>query len=200
MTVLTAVATKRLSSGVYVDLANLTPDDIDIKDINTSLNYIYRFTGHFKDKEPLTVAQHTKLAVQVARIIFPDDLVIEFDVTIHDFAESYTGDIATPLKKLFGSQFKDYEKQIEEVVYEKLWTIEQPFSKEIYERRKICDLLALDIERRNIWSSPVGKAQWPEIPMERVFSTKEKNKMFDEIQSERFVDLEQMYNEIRSKI
>lgn len=189
-------SSKRLSTGKYVDLSNLSVDDINIKDISRSLNYIYRFTGHWKDKEPLTVAQHTRLAVHLSRIIFPNDKVVELDVTIHDFPEAYTGDIATPLKKLFGTQFKDYEYEIEKVVYDKFWVADVEHSKEIYESRKICDLLALDIERRNIWSSPQGKDHWPDIPMEGIFSSKEKKELFDMIQKDRFVDLEGMYTRI----
>lgn len=190
------VSTKRLSSGKYVDLANLTVDDIDIKDISRSLNYIYRFTGHFKDKEPLTVAQHLRLAAYLSRIVFPNDKVTEFDVVLHDMPEAYTGDIATPLKYLFGGEFKEYEHGVEKVVYDKLWTISTSFTHEIYEQRKICDLLALDIERRNIWSSANGKEQWPTIPLEGIFSVKEKKEIFDKIQKDRFVDIEDMYNQI----
>lgn len=190
------ITTKRLSSGRYVDLGNLKTEDINIKDINTSLNYIYRFTGHSKDKEPLTVAQHTQLAVFLSRRLFPDDLVTEFDVTIHDFPEAYTGDIATPLKQLFGKEYKQYEEDIEAVVYAKLWTPVTAFNHEIYEKRKVCDLLALDIERRNIWNSNYGKNEWPEIPFEGIFSSKEKKELFDTIQKNRFVDLESMYNRI----
>ena len=186
-------SSKRLSLGKYVNLSELTKDDIDIADISRSLNYIYRFTGHWKDKEPLTVAQHTRLAVHLSGILFPDDALIKLDVTIHDFAEAYTGDVATPLKKLFGIGFKDYEKAIEDVVYEKLWVASSPHTKEIYEARKICDLLALDIERRNLWSSQTGKDNWPDIPHEGLFSVKEKKDIFDTIAKERYVDIEAMY-------
>jgi hypothetical protein len=139
------VTTKRLSSGKYVDLQNLTVEDVDIKDISQSLNYIYRFTGHYKSKPPLTVAQHTRLAVYLSTIVFPNDLTVKFDVLLHDFPEYITGDIATPLKYIFGPQFKDYEHGIEKIVYEALWKIDTPFTHEIYEQRKICDLLALNV-------------------------------------------------------
>jgi hypothetical protein len=194
------VTTKRLSSGKYVDLQNLTVEDVDIKDISQSLNYIYRFTGHYKSKPPLTVAQHTRLAVYLSTIVFPNDLTVKFDVLLHDFPEYITGDIATPLKYIFGPQFKDYEHGIEKIVYEALWKIDTPFTHEIYEQRKICDLLALDIERRNIWADPSGKEQWPEIPMESLFSVKEKKEVFDKIQNDRFVDIEKMYKDILKEI
>lgn len=195
-----AVTTKRLSSGKYVNLAKLGVHDIDIKDISQSLNYIYRFTGHFKDKEPLTVAQHTRLAVHLSKIVFPNDKTVELDVTLHDFAEAYTGDIATPLKYIFGPDFKTFEQNVEEIIYKKLWVGDIPFSHEIYEQRKICDLLALDIERRNIWASQLGKEQWPPIPFEGLFSVKEKQNIFDTIQKDRFVDIEAMYLKIKKEV
>jgi len=193
------VHTKRLSSGKYIDLGNLTTDDIDLNDINRALNYIYRFTGHFKDKEPLTVAQHLKLSDRIRSMIYPDDYVLELDVKIHDFPEAYTGDIATPLKYLFGPQFKDYEHGVERVVYDKLWVINTPFTYEIYENRKVCDLLALDIERRNIWADQKGKDQWPAIPLPTLFSQKERKELFDWAQSERHVNLIRMYDEAIEK-
>lgn len=196
------VSTKRLSSGKYIDLAKLKTWDINIDDINRSLNYIYRFTGHFKDSEPLTVAQHTKLVVHIGKMIFPNDQLVELDCTIHDFPEAYTGDIATPLKKLFGTQFKDYEAEIEDTVYAKLYTpiAKVELTKEVYEQRKVCDLLALDIERRSIWLDPKGKDHWPDIPMEGIMSVKEKQKLYNWAREERMVDLVKMYNDISSRI
>ena len=187
-------APKRVSSGVYLDLANLSPLDISLVDINTSLNYLYRFTGHYKDKAPLTVAQHLKLAHRLAETLFPDDYVVQFDTAIHDFPESYTGDIATPLKKLFGEGYKAYEDNVEHTVYSALWCIWPKFTREVYDQRKICDLLALDIERRSMWRDQQGKDHWPNIPMEGIFSVKEKQKIFDEIQSERLIDLIDLYD------
>lgn len=193
------VSTKRLSSGKYVDLSNLSIDDIDIEDISRSLNYIYRFTGHWKDREPLTVAEHTMLVVQLCETLFPDDLETKLDCVIHDFPESYTGDVATPLKKLFGQAFKDYEGAIEDIVYAKFYTpvIGHELTKETYEKRKICDLLALDIERRAIWSDPKGKQHWPEIPMESVLKRDEKTSLYRKIKQysydNRGINLIRMY-------
>lgn len=196
------VSTKRLSSGKYVDLAQLNKHDVDIDDINRSLNYIYRFTGHWKDNPPLTVAQHTKLVHRLAIELFPDDLETELDCVVHDFPETFTGDIATPLKKLFGSQFKDYEGKIEDTVYAKLYdpVVGHKLTKEVYQQRKICDLLALDIERRAIWLDQTGKAHWPDIPKESFATMKEKRTYYEWAIATRDVNLRELYYGVVNKI
>lgn len=189
-------APKRISSGKYIDLGNFTVDDVDLSDINDSLNYLYRFTGHHKDRPPLTVAQHTKLTMQIAVYFFPDEKEVEFDCLLHDMPEAYYGDIATPLKKLFGEAYKDYTSSIDSSVYGKLWKIPVEFSEEIYNKRKICDLISLDIERRSMWVSQYGKDKWPTIPKESFMTIKEKQTLFDEIQSTRFVNLTKEYERL----
>lgn len=195
------VSTKRLSSGKYIDLSSLKPDDVDINDITTSLNYIYRFTGHWKDNPPLTVAQHTWLVHNLCLQLFPDDLETELDCIVHDFAESYTGDVATPLKRLFGPAFKDYEGEIEDVIYSKFYdpVVGHSLTKETYEKRKICDLLALDIERRAMWFDHKGKNHWPDIPMESAFKVKEKYDLYTQARGQGFVHIQVLYSDAKSK-
>ena len=195
-------ATKRLSSGKYIDLSSLKVEDVDINDIDKSLNLIHRFTGHWKDNKPLTVAQHTRLVVHLSKIVFPGDVLTELDCTIHDFPEAYTGDIATPLKKLFGQQFKDYENEIEDTVYAALYDPVAGLSldKEIYEKRKVCDLLALDIERRSIWKDKTSKTHWPDIPMDTILSTKEKYALYNWAAEPEHVSLVALYNDAVNKV
>jgi len=186
--------TKRVSSGRYIDLANLKPKDVDIQDIDKSLNLIYRFTGHYKNRKPLTVAQHTLLTTIICDEVFPDEPNVYHDCTIHDFPETYTGDIATPLKRIFGPTFKTYEEEIEDAVYAKLWAGSVPFSEEIKYKRKVCDLLALDIERRAMWDDQRGKELWPAVP-KHTWSVSEKIEMFETIQDAGDVDLVKLYND-----
>lgn len=189
------ISTKRVSSGKYIDLSNLTSGDVEISDISKSLNYIYRFTGHWKDNPPLTVAQHTWLVHYLCTELFPDDIETELDCIVHDFAESYTGDVATPLKKLFGPTFKDYEGEIEDVIYAKFYTpvVGHELLKETYEKRKICDLLALDVERRALWLDHNGKNHWPTIPMESTFKVKEKRSLYERAVENKYVDIVSLY-------
>jgi 5'-deoxynucleotidase YfbR-like HD superfamily hydrolase len=186
------IAPKRVSSGKYLDLAKLTVEDVDIHDINQSLNYLYRFTGHHKDKEPLTVAQHTRLCMILARDLFWDDPVVEFDCLLHDMPEAYYGDIATPLKKRFGDTYRNYAQDIDDLVYMKLWCLDDEFTPDVENKRKICDGLALDIERRNMWRDQRGKDKWPEVEA-RGLSLKDKEELFDLVQKDRYFDLEKEY-------
>ena len=187
------VAPKRLSGGKYVDLNNFTEKDVSIDDIDRSLNYIYRFTGHWKDKPPLTVAQHSLLTTWVAEDLFPDEPEVAFDCLLHDMPEAYYGDIATPVKKLLKSDYRKFVDQVDTAVYNALWKIPQPFTEEVESKRKICDLVALDIERRSMWESTYGKVHWPDIPNENFYSTRQKKYLFDVAQSHPTVPLKMNY-------
>lgn len=187
------IAPKRVSSGKYIDLGDFSVDQVDIEDINKSLNYLYRFTGHHKDAEPLTVAQHTLLCIKISEIFFPNEEDVKFDCLLHDMPEAYTGDIATPLKRMFGDSYKKYNQWIEDIVYTALWKIDTPFTEEVMHKRRVCDLMSLDIERRVMWKSQLGKNMWPEEP-DNPFNMNDKAELFREVQSKRFVNLVDIYN------
>jgi len=181
-----------MSSGRYLDLGELNEEDIDIKDINTALNYIYRFTGHHKDKEPLTVAQHSALVLNLSKRLFPHEADVQLHCLMHDWPEAYYGDVATPLKRLMKKWYTDYTHKVDKLVYDKYYHFSM--NEEVEQKCKICDLLALDIERRAMWKDQRGKELWPENPME-VMSLKEKLSLFDTYQSNRYFDLEELYKE-----
>lgn len=185
---------KRLSTGKYIDLGNLKPEDIDLEDIDRSLNYIYRFTGHWKDKEPLTVAQHTWLVYSLAKEFYPNDKATQFNCILHDMPEAYYGDVATPLKRLFGDAYVKFARDIDSVVYSVLWKRKEPFDEEVETRTKICDSIALDIERRNMWSSQYGKKYWPPEPI-NPFNMNDKKDWFEEASRHRYIDLIGFYKE-----
>lgn len=150
---------KRMSSGKYVDLNNLTEEMIDLGDINMSLNHIYRFTGHHKNRAPLTVAQHSKLCLMLAKTMHPDDNDLHKAVLVHDFAEAYIGDVATPVKRAMGDRWYDFAKPLEAVVEKAVlgYNIDQ----DMHDAVKIFDLMALDIERRSMWDDQRGMDKWP---------------------------------------
>lgn len=186
-------APKRMASGKYLDLANLQPEDILLSDINTSLNTIYRFTGHYKDAKPLTVAQHTRLVMWFSERVFPGDDAVLFDCLLHDMPEAYYGDVATPWKHLVGDSLRQWQNKIDATVYERLWVLDEPFTEEIEQKRKVCDLLALDVERRTMWRDQKGKNLWPETPSAMAMSVKEKEDLFFEMQAVDF-DMEGAYD------
>lgn len=186
---------KRVSSGRYIDLANLSHEDIDIQDISTSLNQIVRFTGHYKDRPPLTVAQHTLLCVKVCEKLFPNEKKIKRAVIIHDFPEAYYGDVITQIKRGLGDSFENLVRPIDEIVLNKYW----PYpdigfdSEEIKRPVKICDYISLDIERRSMWESQYGKDKWPTIPTFDMTVNMKQN-LFDVVQKQEYVDLEKLLN------
>lgn len=187
-------APKRMSSGKYIDMANFTAEDVDLFDINQSLNSLYRFTGHHKDKKPLTVAQHTWLCMELSQMMFPDEKDVEFACLIHDMAETYYGDMATPWKKILGDTLRKLQYQFDYAVHTALWKRIYTWDEEIHDKMKQCDLASLDIERRNMWKSQHGKDNWPDAPSLGLSLT-EKEIWFDRAQSITFVDLEKMWKE-----
>lgn len=150
---------KRMSSGKYVDLNNLTEEMIDLGDINMSLNHIYRFTGHHKNRAPLTVAQHSKLCLMLAQTMHPDNLELQRAVLVHDFAEAYIGDVATPVKRAMGDRWYDFAKPLEAVVEKAV--LGHNIDQDMHDAVKMFDLMALDIERRSMWDDQRGVDKWP---------------------------------------
>lgn len=182
---------KRMSSGKYIDMGNLSVEDIDIDDINPSLNEIKRFTGHYRDVPPLTVAQHSLLCYEMAKLFEPDEYELHRAVLMHDFAEAYIGDVATPIKRAMGKAWHDFAKPIEQNV--ELAFLGEHVHPEMHDRVKIYDLAALDIERRVMWSSQYGKDKWPASPL-NIGTVETKQEMFNSLP--RYVDLKDLWKRI----
>lgn len=186
------VANKRMSSGKYINMADFKVEDVDLFDINQALNCLYRFTGHHKDKKPLTVAQHTWLTVELSKMMFPGETEVELACLLHDMPEAYYGDLATPWKKILGPMLKELQYPFDKAVHEALWLSGYHYDEEVHDKMKACDLASLDIERRNLWKSQYGKDKWPETPSLGL-ALKEKEEWFDEAQRIEFVDLEAIW-------
>lgn len=185
-------AWKRMATGHYINLNNLRPEDIRIKDIEVSLNETVRFNGHHKDRKPLTVAQHSLLCLNIAKILFPGDDGILRPVFSHDFAEAYIGDVATPVKQALGKGWYDWADPIEHIV-------DMSFNVQRWPEReamvKICDLTALDIERRAMWNSQLGKEKWPVGHID-IGQMQDKLSLFEEVQSQGYINIEEIWNEL----
>lgn len=183
-----------MSSGRYLDLADLGPSDINLDDIERSLNFIYRFTGHHKDKKPLTVAQHSALVLELSTRLFPDEYDVHLHAFMHDWPEAYYGDVATPLKKLMKKWYTDYTEKVDRLVYNKYYFFK--LTQEVEDKVKLCDLLALDIERRSMWRDQRGKDLWPDNPAD-FLPLKEKIELFDYFQNIEYVEFHPTYQQLK---
>lgn len=190
-------AWKRVSSGKYVDLNNLTSFDIKLSDIETSLNNITRFTGHYKNLPPLTVAQHSFLCLMLAQEEEPENYELQIRTFIHDFAEAYIGDVATPVKKVMGQAWKDFSKPIEKIVEETF--LPQPCSIAMREQVKIYDALSLDIERRSMWRDQTGKDKWPKLSVPASTPLADKQELFRSAAEETHIHIEKIYLSLKEE-
>lgn len=105
-------STIKLRSGRYIDLANPSPDDIDIADIAGALSKICRFGGQC----PVfySVAEHCCRAAFLAeKRGHPPGVVAA--VLMHDAAEAYLGDIVKPLKNLL-PEYRVLESRMEAAI------------------------------------------------------------------------------------
>jgi uncharacterized protein len=79
-------------TGRKFDLLEVSPEQIQIKDIAHALSLICRFAGH--TRKFYSVADHS---IFVSKIV-PKNLKLA--ALLHDAAEAYLGDISRPLKQL----------------------------------------------------------------------------------------------------
>lgn len=184
-------AWKRMSTGRYIDLKDFKEEDVDLHDIEVSLNNTLRFNGHAKDRQPLTVAQHSLLCLELARFMFEDEDQLYRKVFIHDFAEAYIGDVSTPVKKVLGRAFYDWADPIEHKVNNVFLSF--PITDEDEKQVKLCDMMALDIERRSMWRSQYGKDMWPDCPVD-YGTVEKKQELFDRIQRLNYIHFKEVLN------
>jgi len=97
-------------TGKRLDLDPPNPDQIDIVDIAHGLSMLCRFNGQCT--RFYSVAEHS---VHVSHEIAPELALVGL---LHDAAEAYLGDVPSPLKGQL-SQFKTFEKQMEQAIGEK---------------------------------------------------------------------------------
>jgi len=130
------------------------PPTIEV--IAHSLSLINRFAGH--THRPYSVAEHSCLCLEIARRYWPE-ASNEFYLTIlcHDAAECVTGDLASPVKRMMGDTWTDFESRIEEHVLNGLYP--GLFTASVFNVAAIkrTDLTALWMERRDMLVSHTRK-------------------------------------------
>ena len=96
-------------TGKVVPFDNVTFDCIDIRDIAHSLSQLCRFTGH--TNLFYSVAQHSLLVSEK----MPGGPAEKLVGLLHDAAEAYTNDLASPLKKYMRNKEMEWEGVINDV-------------------------------------------------------------------------------------
>lgn len=122
--------------GTYFDFETPQESAIDIISIAHALSQICRFTGH--TRQFYSVAQHSYM---VSMIVPPK---FAFEALMHDAAEAYIGDIASPLKQRL-HDYQRIEANVEQAVFQR-FDIALPLDNCI----KRADLIMLATEARDL--------------------------------------------------
>lgn len=125
---------------------------IELEDIAHALSNICRFNGHCK--EFYSVAQHS---VHVASLV--KDERLRFAALLHDAAETYTGDIVSPFKRMFVSLFA-IERRLEKQIHEHFGINVSDEDKRLI---KEADLISLATEKRDLMPKQKHE-QWSHLP------------------------------------
>lgn len=125
-------------------------DEIDIEDIAHSLSMQCRYTGHCK--EFYSVAEHS-VAVADHLLKKYQDRKLALAGLLHDAAEAYLSDIASPIKLNIGG-YKEIEGKVEEVL---AFTFDVDFSDP---RIKEADIVMLSQEARQLLPSKGESWDW----------------------------------------
>lgn len=107
---------QKLRSGRLINPLDLSVDDINFEVMFWVLSGINRFNGAIEDH--WSVAHHLALCDRIARHL---DYTPEarLHLIVHDLHESMLGDVATPVKELFGRfTIEQAERAVDKVIYE----------------------------------------------------------------------------------
>lgn len=131
------------SGGSAYSLENFSEKDVSLDRIAISLANQCRYNGGVSNINGrhlyYSVAQHCVLGAEALLIMGRVKEAMQF--LFHDAAETWIGDIPTPIKKKYGGEIKTFEEGIEEIVF-KVFGIDYPFSKDI----KLIDLNMCELE------------------------------------------------------
>jgi len=146
-------------TGQLVDLSNPDPNTINIEDIAWGLSRMSRFCGQTVTAVPPTVAQH---CIFVADLMFHEykNNGLAMIGLLHDAAETYIGDIPSPVKHIVSIR-----KAVKEVEDRLLFIVNEKFlgRQPTEEEQKIChyyDKKAQFIEAYHFMHS--RGQHWPE--------------------------------------
>ncbi len=142
-----------LRSGRRIDLLNPRADCWTDEDLAHNLARIARWGGATRWYEPLSVAQHSLLVLQIREIeeyLSPREALREL---LHDAAEGLIGwDPIGPLKPYLGPQFHELERRLQALVGDRYAL--PAWNAQSYRRHKAADHLAAASEAYHVvgWS------------------------------------------------
>jgi hypothetical protein len=146
------------------------PDNVPSpREIAWSLAHLNRFTGH--TNRPYSVAEHSLLVMNIARLQFQADAGGQLAALMHDAHECIVGDVASPIKQVINqievngvpcNAWHKFETSVEQHLRYHLGLTE------LYQQHhamvKQCDLIALATERRDLMLyDPAHNLPWSVI-------------------------------------
>lgn len=112
----------RLPSGKRLDLINPDPQAWQDEDLAIRLARTYRWGGESCWPQPLSVAQHSLLVLEIRRMLADAPLTPqdELQELLHDAEEGFLGfDCISPLKQILGEPFKRVERRLYSAIWER---------------------------------------------------------------------------------
>ena len=111
-------AWQRMLSGRRLDLLDPSPLDIEIEDIAHGLARVPRWNGQTKGAHIFSVAQHSLVVEDIARVLKPD-LADRWRLAIllHDAPEYVVADLISPFKSMLGGEYKVIENRLMSAIY-----------------------------------------------------------------------------------
>lgn len=134
--------------GVYFDLLEpeRTAQQVSVRAIAHALSNVCRFAGHAS--RHYSVAQHS---VYVAHLVPEKDRLAGL---LHDVAEAFIGDIATPLKQLL-PDYREIERRVERALFRRFGLPD-----ELPASVKEADLRMLATERHTLMPYTADDSAW----------------------------------------
>ena len=99
--------------GGPLQLFELTPEQVDVRDIVHGLSRINRFNG--QSAEPIPVLWHSLMVMQLCAA---ENRVTRLEALLHDAGETYVGDWIRPLRSVMGNRLTRLRETIQETVFE----------------------------------------------------------------------------------